>query len=308
MIKYNLTIRNNEERRESKDNIISLKKACYEKVDLKDYKNLVLFSEKESEYDLLNRKSTIDLLFYTIVNNTANENFTIGINGKWGSGKTTIINIVIKRIRESKRSNEFEIIKFDPWQYNDEKVMIRELLTKILNVTNSKLTTENEIINEVLETIFDLELEKNRFIKESINILKNESNKLNIVNIINDYLTINNKKLILVIDNLDRIDIERAYLLIKCIEYTLNFSNTINVILYDENIMKNAFKEKFKIEENYMEKLVQLKVNIPVIDKEVMNNLKIRVFSNLVYNDKKIFNIRNKNLLEFTDIRKFKIF
>ena len=54
--------------------------------------NLILLEETAVDYDLLHREEIIGVLYDTILKCHPKNNFTIGLNGKWGSGKTTIIN------------------------------------------------------------------------------------------------------------------------------------------------------------------------------------------------------------------------
>ena len=77
-------------------------------VELKDlYKNKVNVSlpifikDKAVREDFLGRESIITLLYESICQNfSTRDSFVIGLSGSWGSGKTTITNIIRKRLEE----------------------------------------------------------------------------------------------------------------------------------------------------------------------------------------------------------------
>ena len=288
------------------NNVLDLKDICSGKIDLKDYDEMVLIEESDVKYDLLNRTAIINNLYNVVVRSFPSKSFTIGLNGKWGSGKTTIINNVLNKMDINKESSKYLIVKFDPWMFNDEKTMLESFLDKILNTMNFNISVsnKNEIIQEVITSIFPSNYHS--LIKYILNEIRSPKVQPDITNIVNDYLESNKKKLLIIIDNLDRIDGEKALFLIKCLDTVLNFENTINILLYDEEIINNVLNDKFNFSAKYMEKLVQLKVEIPIIDKYTLDNIKNVVSTNLVYNGKRIIAFGNEELYEFDNLRELK--
>ena len=51
------------------------------------------------------------------------DNFTIGLCGKWGSGKTSIINLIVEEIQEITKGKDDDekiiVVNFNPWNYSD---------------------------------------------------------------------------------------------------------------------------------------------------------------------------------------------
>jgi predicted KAP-like P-loop ATPase len=73
--------------------------------------------------DFLNRKYFADHIKSAIVNyeDKNNESLTIGLYGKWGSGKTSIINMIIENLESNK---DFIIFNFEPWLFSDTNQLI----------------------------------------------------------------------------------------------------------------------------------------------------------------------------------------
>lgn len=98
--------------------------------------NIKLLEEKEVSYDLLKRENIINQLYNVIVKCNPSNTFTIGLQGSWGEGKTTIVNNVISLLEKNKIKKNYAIVKFDPWSYDNEKAMLKGLIDKILEVLN----------------------------------------------------------------------------------------------------------------------------------------------------------------------------
>ena len=79
----------------------------------------ILFAEKDVDYDLCDRTVIINQLYSSLkACSGSNYSFVIGLEGPWGSGKTTIINNVIKKITQDAPEEFIVIDDFDPWTYN----------------------------------------------------------------------------------------------------------------------------------------------------------------------------------------------
>ena len=287
-------------------NVLDLKKICSEVIDLKEYNDIVLIEESDIKYDLLNRTGVINNLYNVLTRCFPQKSFTIGLNGKWGCGKTTIINNVLNNIETSKEAVNYIIVKFDPWLFNSEEAMIKSFLREIFKNMNFSISSTNkdEIINEIVTSVFPPNYQS--ILKDVMREIKKYKKNPSITKIVNEYLESNEKKLVIIIDNLDRIDGQKALFLIKFLDTVLNFENTINILLYDEEIINRALNEKFSFDGKYMEKLVQLKIDVPIVDRYTMNLIKNNVSNNLIYGDKKIIDFVNNELYEFDNLRELK--
>lgn len=106
-------IKTNQSHEDLEFNILDLQYVCKNKIELSN-KKIALLEEKDVDYDLLNKKDVINQLYNTIINCYPENNFTIGLNGKWGNGKTTIINNVLRLIEKNGLLDHYVIVKFDP--------------------------------------------------------------------------------------------------------------------------------------------------------------------------------------------------
>ena len=105
-------------------------------------------------------KSFSKNLWEAIFSLTSNEHITIGLYGKWGSGKTSVLNLAVREIKRLTNSdspyNKPIIIKFEPWNFtNNDNLFLQffNQLKKELIIKENNGIAKN--IGEALEAYSD---------------------------------------------------------------------------------------------------------------------------------------------------------
>lgn len=91
------------------------------------------------EVDLLHREKFVNSIVNLLHNNDDDDSLTIGLYGEWGSGKTSIINMICERLasvdKEGSGYGEGEeyikIIHFNPWLYSNASDLTRQFFTHL---------------------------------------------------------------------------------------------------------------------------------------------------------------------------------
>lgn len=297
--------------RKQQTNVYDLKDLYESKI--KNENNLILIREKEVEYDLLERGHIINKLYELVFNCCNEEKFVVALEGKWGSGKTTIINNLKKIIKNEE--NIIVIDNFDPWSYEDEKAMFRGMFDSIMKKIgiNFSIRDINDFIKTYMNTIFNIAKHEKTY-----NIMKkyysdyDKSNRLK--KIINAYLKNNNKKILFIIDNIERADKENIIFLFKLINNILNFDNTFYLLSFDDERMRKIFYKDLKIDFEYLKKIIQLEIKIPKVHESVMHDVVSKCIINLmtlygIDNHKKEYEKTMRFLAkDIKDLRELKIF
>lgn len=280
-IKYGKNIKEYEKRKKDIWNL----KQLYEYDNQNEDNNIpvgrICISEKEADYDLLNREYIIEQIYDTIVKNEEfRDKLVLGIEGKWGSGKSTIINNVKRKLKENKITEKFIIIdQFDIWQYENNEEILVGMLTELLKVAENKKMDMFFVknIKRIMDALTSLDKKTNIvrvFLEQKEDI---ENVKLQI----QDYLKVNNKKIIFIIDDFDRIESEKIAFVFKLITKVLAFENVIYILSYDIEQIKKVFKNELGFDENYYKKVIQIQIKIPEISKEVKMQVWKKCIKNL---------------------------
>ena len=263
----------------------------------------MFYSEKpiiSKNEDLLGRKKVASDLAKEIEYYKNKDSLTIGIVGKWGSGKTSFINMVLESF---KGNNNYIVIKFNPWNISSRKQLISDFFLQLSN--NIKKENEsNEIIGTIgktlgtlskffkplglipplslLGTIGDITEKASGFIineyleaeKEDLEILKGN---------ISQELEDLDKKLLIVIDDIDRLCDEEIREIFQLVKSIADFKNTIYILSYDKEIVIKALdKTQQDKGEEYLEKIVQVPLVLPYVSKNELDKIFLDKLSNLI--------------------------
>ena len=248
--------------------------------EIKSYKN----------EDLLGRAKVANELSREIKSYKNEDSLTIGIVGKWGSGKTSFINMVLENF---KGNDNYIVIKFNPWNISSRKQLISDFFLQLSNnikkenVSGQIISTIGKSLGtlskffkplgfitplSVLSTIRDITEKASEFINEYV-----ESEKEDLETIkrkIDTELEVLGKKLLIVIDDIDRLcddEIREIFQLIKSIA---DFKNTIYILSYDREIVTKALdKTQQDKGEEYLEKIVQVPLVLPYISKSDLDKI-----------------------------------
>lgn len=146
---------------------------------------------KQCSEDKLGRKLFSKELAKSILNLSTTDTFTIGLYGKWGSGKTSVINMTIQELNNISENTAEDkkpiIIQFNPWNYSDSDQLIYQFfstLSKNLKIQKHDLRLGNigtSILDGIKKSIVtELEKQKRKIIViiDDIDRLSNEQIKL----------------------------------------------------------------------------------------------------------------------------------
>lgn len=88
---------------------------------------------KSAAEDLLGRTSFAAALARAIAGIADAENFVVGLHGKWGTGKSSVLNLVveqIERLNRSAKSDEEKLytMRFNPWNFSEQNQLVFQFL------------------------------------------------------------------------------------------------------------------------------------------------------------------------------------
>lgn len=238
-----------------------------------------------SKDDLIDYSETIKSIYNYCVNVYSDKSFVIGIIGKWGSGKTSLINLVkeeLEKEEELKEEDKVIILKFSPWEYPTIETMLNGLCNQIVkSFKHSANYLQLEIsMNKYKKILIDnfnklLNIDLNNLFGEDamIDKLKSEINSL-----LNDL----GSHFVIAIDDFDRLDEDELLFLAKSINSLLNFDNIKYIICYDESNLNKISLYDDNYLNRYFEKVIKGKIYVPSIDRVSFNSLFYNLTTNLL--------------------------
>lgn len=219
--------------------------------------------------DAFNRREYSERIAQTIASRKETKSLVIGIYGKWGEGKTTVLNFIDS---ELKRHNNIVTIFFNPWMFPSETELFIAFYTELAKVLKKSLPTMQENIGTVITDYiapFAGLLDKADSAEKIGRLLSNVSLE-ELRNRIGNFLVQEKKSVIVFMDDVDRLDKDEIHAIFRLIKLSANFENIVYVLAFDPEIVEDALSERYFTKkkvagQNFLEKIVQVPINLPKI-------------------------------------------
>lgn len=252
----------------------------------------MIYSDKpisSNKDDLLNRGGFARLLAHSLINLNNTDTFTVGLFGKWGSGKTSLVNMMLQEIEHRQKDMEGKdkliIVHFEPWNFSDTNQLLTQFFVRLSNEFRSKGDENLAKVGEALEKYSDAFeiaevipvvggllalLGKKGASALGKNIKKGSDEKdiLKQKEYVARLLEKQANKILVVIDDIDRLSNEQIRQVFQLITSVAKFPNTTYLLVFDKEIVVKALeKVQEGSGEDYLEKVIQMPIQIPDIQK-----------------------------------------
>lgn len=246
--------------------------------------------------DKLGRSFFAKQLAKVIMDYEAKENYAISIQGKWGCGKTSVINMILEEIRSISNDDsgkEIVIVQFNPWNFTDTNQLINQFFIILANTL--KWDDKDEKAKKIGAAIekYSIALEFSEYIplvgaflkpmsKLSRNFGKNmkerSEKRENDISyrkkIVEEELIKLDKRILVVIDDIDRLSNEQIQLIFKLVNAVAGFPNITYLLSYDKEIVRNALSDVQNCKgEEYLEKIIQVPFDIPMLNRSRLHTI-----------------------------------
>lgn len=248
------------------------------------------------EADMLNRAVFAKQLAKAILSYSKTDNFTIGLCGKWGAGKTSIINMAVEEIQNLSKGKPVEehmvIVHFNPWNYSDRSQLISQFFQTIF--TELKVRNESEQLKEAGDALekYSSLLEYTtyipkigKYISPIINAISNVGEKVSDIaeekaslsnqkQVVIEALAKQTQKILIIIDDIDRLNNDQIRLIFQLVNSVAGFPNMIYLLAFDKSVVIRALEDEQKCNgEEYLEKIIQVPFDIPEVKYSQLQNI-----------------------------------
>lgn len=228
----------------------------------------------------------------------SNSSFTISINGLWGSGKTSLINLIENCIdKESDNNlNAPTFVRFNPWHFESQEQLLTgffQLLKEaLLGRTDWLKDTERKALGETLSRystsisfpsiteaaslltgpLQGIIASGNIFSKIIVKILSAAfgrylTNSISLDKMkatIDGYLRKRETNIVVVIDDIDRLSDSEICLIFKLVTLTASFPHIVYLLSFDRTVVEKALCNIQRDDgAGYLDKIIQLSIEMP---------------------------------------------
>ncbi len=221
------------------------------------------------DLDEFNRREFSKRIAQTISSRKETKSLVVGIYGKWGEGKTTVLNFIDSELR---LHNNIVTIFFNPWMFPSETELFTAFYTELAKGLEKSLPTARENIGKAITEYIApfVGLLEKADSAEKIGKLLSNVRLEELRDRIGTFLVQQKKLVVVFMDDIDRLDKNEIHAIFRLIKLSANFENIVYVLAFDPEIVEDALSERYFTKkevagQNFLEKVVQVPINLPKI-------------------------------------------
>ena len=231
---------------------------------------------REPSEDRLGRAPLAASLAKQILHADASEGLVIGVSAPWGSGKTSFVNLVRHYLAEN-----VPVLSFNPWLFSGSEHLVQAFFSELTAQVRPKrdLGDLASMLDDYCKHLSAVPY-VGRWATPSrllLHIVKSgqKPNKSQIEatrDKIGEALKRQERPIIVILDDLDRLTAGEIRDIFRLVRLTASFPNIVYVLAFDRHQVERALKEVGIAGREYLEKIVQLVLDLPEISHEVLRD------------------------------------
>jgi len=237
------------------------------------------------DQDRLGRSIFAKGLAESILSWRGEESIVIGIHGVWGSGKTSILNLIEYFLKESAKGMIEEerpvILRFNPWNFADQAQLMSMFFHQL--AASLRMREGNQGLTDLAKWIAGY----SDFFEPAGTLLFGPAGGLigtlmgKGVELVGagakrrdeDFVAFRKEidkalrklpaRLVIIIDDLDRLNVTEIKEMFQLVKLNADFPKTTYVMAFDRNRVARVLDDESKAGRAYLEKIVQVGVDVP---------------------------------------------
>jgi predicted KAP-like P-loop ATPase len=232
---------------------------------------------EKADEDKFDRSEFAGRIAFTIANRTGSGSLVLGIYGRWGEGKTSVLNLM----RGALVANDaIVVIPFNPWHFTSQEQLLKAFFETLADGLDARLRTTGQSIGEFLKKYGSILSVASVSIAGGVASLNpgqaaaQLGETLSTVEIaklreqIEKVLRESGKRVVVLIDDIDRLDRAEIQAVFKLVKLSANFPETSYVLAFDSDMVAHALGERYgeggaDAGHQFLEKIIQVPLHLP---------------------------------------------
>ncbi|MCX5081775.1 P-loop NTPase fold protein [Streptomyces sp. NBC_00401] len=251
--------------------------------------------------DLLNRSRLAVAIADEVQQMNAERGAVVAITGRWGTGKTSLLNLTANILREQE---SIQVVEFNPWFFSGTDQLIRfffdEMTRQLRNERSGKKRLKDATANIAekfskystslspvkfipgVGQVFDVAQKAAEGVSQAFAASVQEQRVE-----ISEALTQLNGRIVVLIDDIDRLTRQEIRDLFRLVRLNGSFPNVVYLLCFDRQVVEIALSEDGLNGAAYLEKIVKTSMEVPPAADEALASV-LRLGMNTAIADVKI--------------------
>ncbi|MFJ6249496.1 MULTISPECIES: P-loop NTPase fold protein [unclassified Streptomyces] len=243
---------------------------------------------EEASEDLLQRSDLADAFAAEIHNTAARYGAVFALTGRWGSGKTSLLNLTASALESF---DDVQVVKFNPWFFSGTDQLMQFFFDELAGqlrdgrTRKDKLKTASRAVAERLGN-YSSALSPLKFIPgagallDGVSALSEGTSKL----LGDEQTSVHQQRaeitellanlpgrIVVFVDDIDRLSQQEIRDLFRLVRLTGSFPNVVYVLCFDRSVVESALTDGAVEGSAYLEKIVKISMEVPPLPTQALS-------------------------------------
>lgn len=202
----------------------------------------------------------------------------MAIYGKWGTGKSTVLNFVEHYLRKNRGKAAPLVLRFNPWWFSGDEDLVKQFFRQLrVRLDAWKVFSEDlkNDISDLGESLSEIPWFQIGNIGKLLKLLSRKTPDITALKeSIQEKLLAKRQRIVVIIDDIDRLTAEEIRQLFRLVKAVADFPYVVYVLAFDRDVVADALKEVQRGDgETYLEKIVQVPFDLPLPDETSLRRM-----------------------------------
>ena len=231
---------------------------------------VLLNADRPADEDLLERGPLVDQLAGWVLGAPASDGFVIGVTGPWGSGKTTVLGLLEKRL-----AGAATVIRFDPWLFSTADDLVLRFFEEVAATLARK---KGKDLKKVARGMADFGAALSPAAAvvlgpagqllaapKRLADLK-QSSAASQRRALREALHQSRRRIVVLIDDIDRLETREIREIMRLVKLVADLPGIVHVLGYERSRVERAVEgPELRDGRAYLEKIVQAHATVPPV-------------------------------------------
>jgi hypothetical protein len=245
--------------------------------------------------DELNRSDFVSNILRTIRTGPVDRgSFVIAIDGEWGSGKTSILNLVSRRLAATKSGSEV-VVTFDPWQLSQTTEIVPQFFITVaaaLAAASLEPSQDKPLSSafrrlgrayfDVVQSVEPIVRRRaaTKFVTQlgavlGVDYRGPSANDISYFRAVLARLSrMLNVRIVVIIDDIDRLLPREILSVLQVVKSLASFRGIVYLLALDHRVVQVAIERETGFKETrFLEKIIQMPISLPAPSRESLDRL-----------------------------------
>lgn len=264
---------------------------------------------EQPEHDDFQRAGFAQRIAQTLSSRTEASSIVLGLYGKWGEGKSTVLNFIRRTLAADEN---IIVVSFNPWRFPDEAQLLHSFFTQLaqqideavpppeppetlvekwfpklhkwLSRTDKPLHTRTESLTQLLTDYAGSLTFAGINVGKVVGAAVPGPNLDKLRRRVEEKIAAAGKRIVLIIDDIDRLEKQQIQAVFRLVKLTADFKHTAYLLAFDELMVARVLGEVYAsgnevaatdtltAGQHFLEKIIQVQLRLPRASQQALLN------------------------------------